>query len=350
MDLFKFLFRLYNFIHSIDGLRNEISNNFAGISSHLRNLTNNLDKPQSPRRTHGGDAPTTLNQPAAHHPGHSTTLALNLTLVKSKGYQLVPDRNWDLTGVMKAIKGSHVYALKVLYGTKRDPESDRPTGELAILQYLQTLQPSRHHVIELVDVIPSKDDIVIIAMPWESPLDIFLAACPNTTHSLGVQFIEGVAFLHKHHFAHLDLKPENLVICSTDVSLLPRLSIIDFGTSVRVDSELSEVCGYRGTPSWVAPEVGTEFGDMRKYRPIMADRWSCGRVLEHITHFHPVNHSKFDRICQYLLSEDPMQRPSLGKVLQDIQERVQFVMSGGRANESRETTIPLTAPGNRSFS
>ncbi|KAH9048623.1 kinase-like domain-containing protein, partial [Lactarius deliciosus] len=91
------------------------------------------------------------------------------------------------------------------------------------------------------------------------------------------QFVEGVAYLHEHGVAHLDLKPGNVLVYARSGSLSPRLSIIDFGLSVFAESEEFLVEGYRGTPSWAAPEVG-ESGE--KYSAILADRWSCGKVLK----------------------------------------------------------------------
>ncbi|KAI0298015.1 kinase-like domain-containing protein, partial [Multifurca ochricompacta] len=99
---------------------------------------------------------------------------------------------------------------------------------------------------------------------------------------LGVQFLEGVAFMHEHKVAHLDLKPNNLVVAFHDQSSTRWLSIIDFGISVFVEGEETEVNGYRGTPSssWVAPEVGSEDGPRRSYSAILADRWACGRMIQ----------------------------------------------------------------------
>ncbi|KAI0298038.1 kinase-like domain-containing protein [Multifurca ochricompacta] len=107
-------------------------------------------------------------------------------------------------------------------------------------------------------------------MPWWIPLDGFLRYdhCPQAVESLGVQFLEGVAFMHEHKVSHLDLKPNNLVVTSS-TRWLP---ITDFGISVFVEGEETEVNGYRGTPSWVAPEVRSEDGPRRSYSAILADR------------------------------------------------------------------------------
>ncbi|KAH9015372.1 kinase-like domain-containing protein, partial [Lactarius hengduanensis] len=125
------------------------------------------------------------------------------------------------------------------------------------------------------------------------------------------QFLEGVAFLHEHKVAHLDLKPENALVHGSPGSPSPRLSIIDFGLSVFAESEETLVEGYRGTPSWVAPEVRTP----AKYSAILADRWSCGKVVLYFADFLPTGASDFGPTSAGLLDSLPSKRPSLSVVL-----------------------------------
>ncbi|KAH8999746.1 kinase-like domain-containing protein [Lactarius akahatsu] len=137
---------------------------------------------------------------------------------------------------------------------------------------------------------------------------------PLRRESLRVQFLEGVAFLHKHGVAHLDLKPGNVLVHGSSSSLLPCLSIIDFGLLVIAESEETLVEGYCGTPSWAALEVRES---AEKYSAILADRWSCGKVLKYFVDSLPIGSaSAFEPICTRLLSSVPGERPSLSAVLQ----------------------------------
>ncbi|KIM25598.1 hypothetical protein M408DRAFT_37565, partial [Serendipita vermifera MAFF 305830] len=95
---------------------------------------------------------------------------------------------------------------------------------------------------------------------------------------LARQLLEGVAFMHQQLVAHLDLKPDNMVV--TDMQTSPRLLLIDFGTSVQVKSREDLVTGYRGTAGWVAPEVGWHETPDQSFCPINADLWACGKMLE----------------------------------------------------------------------
>lgn len=82
--------------------------------------------------------------------------------------------------------------------------------------------------------------------------------------------IEGLAYLHGHGVAHLDIKPRNLVY--TDHN---HLQIIDFDSAVHVMSEDDEIEGLCGTHGWRAPEVGDdeeEIGPPPRFSPIKADR------------------------------------------------------------------------------
>ncbi|KDR08193.1 putative serine/threonine-protein kinase [Zootermopsis nevadensis] len=82
------------------------------------------------------------------------------------------------------------------------------------------------------------------------------------------QLVEGLAYLHERKIAHLDIKPQNLVMMADfpdcDVKLC------DFEIS-RVILEGTEIREILGTPDYVAPEI-------LHYEPITlkADMWSLG--------------------------------------------------------------------------
>ncbi|XP_063976081.1 striated muscle preferentially expressed protein kinase-like [Diachasmimorpha longicaudata] len=82
------------------------------------------------------------------------------------------------------------------------------------------------------------------------------------------QLVDGLAYLHERNIAHLDIKPQNLVMMGSfpecDVKLC------DFEIS-RVVLEGTEVREILGTPDYVAPEI-------LHYEPITlaADMWSLG--------------------------------------------------------------------------
>ncbi|KAF2904140.1 hypothetical protein ILUMI_02029 [Ignelater luminosus] len=87
------------------------------------------------------------------------------------------------------------------------------------------------------------------------------------------QILEGLAFLHERSIAHLDLKPQNLLL--TIENSCEDIKLCDFGIS-RVLEPGVEVRELIGTPDYVAPEV-------LSYEPISlaTDVWSVG-VLAYV--------------------------------------------------------------------
>jgi serine/threonine protein kinase len=213
--------------------------------------------------------------------------------------------------------GSHV-VLKLV---------DDDTDELAILKHLNEIKSAANHTIKLhgiVDITVTK----VIALRWRIPLNEYFSFSfydpPESVASFPEQFLEGVAFLHEHKVAHLDLKPGNVVVDGLDRERPPRVVIIDFGLSIFVEDEHTTVKGFCGTPTWVAPEVGTRDGPDKKYSAIRADRWACGQMMHYLGSLLPggggagscsrggVQEILRDR----LLSRNPMSRPSLEEVLE----------------------------------
>lgn len=87
------------------------------------------------------------------------------------------------------------------------------------------------------------------------------------------QILQGLSFLHNHNIAHLDLKPQNLLLTGEYPNC--DIKLCDFGIS-RVIQNGVEVREILGTPDYVAPEV-------LSYEPISlaTDIWSVG-VLAYV--------------------------------------------------------------------
>merc|ERR1712232_165703 len=94
------------------------------------------------------------------------------------------------------------------------------------------------------------------------------------------QILEGVQHLHKNCFAHMDIKPENILIKGSD-----RLVVADLGSTFQwSEGKSSWKSGRAGTSFYCAPEV-------KSGRPYLADKsdiWSLGITLHVImTGFWP---------------------------------------------------------------
>ena len=277
-------------------------------------------------KSRGG--PATKTNPASQdtHHGHAATggpMQSLARIAQREGYILLVSLQ-NNNRLSKAHKNGRVVAMKVLTGGGRP--SRRSNDELGILSGLQMFDSPRNHTIKLLNVYHSSDDsdtpVDVIVMPWHLSLDEFLGGFPTMVDLIWRQFLEGVSFLHEHGIAHLDLKPLNVVVGHVDESSSqPKVSLIDFGISVRVESEKTMVQGYRGTRFWTAPEVGAEHGTPTTYSPILADRWSCGRVLQHIRKLRPKDDaSMLWSIQDQLLCPEPSNRPPLSEVLDRLED------------------------------
>lgn len=278
--LFEFIFCFYGIIRSMRAICDKISSDFSQIRTSLQCLSLQMPSLSNQQSVPGGSE----GRDGSSRQGSSRrrTAPLNfpaldsasLALIKAKGYDLeLGLRQWSLPrNIAQAEKDGQNVALKLV----RTKEHD-------ILWDLQRPKAyDNNHVVKLIDIIGTSNYIIII-MPWLLLLGDSLFgpnANPTLKSSLIAQFLCGVRFLHTNGFAHLDLKPGNILVQHLDGSQEPHLSIIDFGVSVRVKDEDTTITGFCRTRNWTAPEVGTEDGPAMTYSPIWADLWSCGRILE----------------------------------------------------------------------
>jgi len=79
------------------------------------------------------------------------------------------------------------------------------------------------------------------------------------------QCSDALVYCHNKGFAHLDIKPENILLGENNV---PKLADFGFATTEEISNEI------RGTPGYIAPEVKIKF-----YEPKIADSWSLGVTM-----------------------------------------------------------------------
>ncbi|XP_044200451.1 striated muscle preferentially expressed protein kinase isoform X3 [Thunnus albacares] len=65
------------------------------------------------------------------------------------------------------------------------------------------------------------------------------------------QVLEGLRYLHQKNIAHLDIKPENILMSGPGSD---QIRICDFGNAIKLESSEEHYCKY-GTPEYVAPEI-----------------------------------------------------------------------------------------------
>ncbi|KAH9163358.1 kinase-like domain-containing protein [Lactarius sanguifluus] len=323
-EMFAFIFRIYNFLHSMKALHKKLSSQLTSVLTSI--LTESKNLPRLTREHGSDDGGSSTRWGQVSRDSLATRITLRdprvWALIQRDGYTLLPQGGAQLKPTIGKAISSYgrvdTVTLKLL---------DSATEELQILRHLQVIRSEFNRTIKLLDIVqlnipPASIVRTMIVMPWQMPLTQCLREdyFPHTVELLRIQFIEGVAFLHECGVAHLDLKPRNILVDDGHSSLSPQLSIIDFGLSLFVESEETLVEGFRGTPSWAAPEAGTEHGPAMKYSAVLADRWSCGQMLKYFESFLLAGGaSVWGFTYTGLLSLDPRQRPPLTMVLRGLQ-------------------------------
>ncbi|XP_078526288.1 death-associated protein kinase 2-like [Lissotriton helveticus] len=156
-------------------------------------------------------------------------------------------------------------------GSRRGLDREQVEREVFILQQLD-----HPNIMRLYDLFASKAEMVLILeLIRGGEFFDFIAEKEAMSEVEAIMFIEqilaGVAYMHTRNIAHLDLKPENMMLLEKEVPE-PKIKIIDFGLAQKIDVGVSfkSLCG---TPQYIAPEV-------INYEPLSTatDMWSIGVI------------------------------------------------------------------------
>jgi len=186
--------------------------------------------------------------------------------------------------------------------------------EIEILKYLSQFESTHNHAVRL-----THDWRITGGQMMLTPIvGAWLTSLHNKDDNLWTvaeQLFNAVAFLHEHNVAHMDLKPVNILIPRKS----GRLTLIDFGCAIRVRDAEEKFRGTSGTKGYMAPEIGKG-----SYRPIKADLWSCGKVIQTFCAAckPSILRDNLLKIADELLNVDPDKRPTMKQVLSRIPNTV----------------------------
>mgnify|MGYP002621472898 CR=1 FL=1 len=174
---------------------------------------------------------------------------------------------------------SHKYVMKAFPYEYEEPcEGFLNEARFAVLNHKNIIR--FHQVKELVETIDTESGDVIkssqILMEYAPYGDLFDAIFSKgvpfndkLTRTYFRQFIEGLEYLHQNGIAHLDIKPENLLI-----DKYGHIKITDFGFAKRIEGNRTfTLCG---TPEYLAPEIikGSKVGYGKS-----VDWWALGILI-----------------------------------------------------------------------
>ncbi|XP_014254194.1 serine/threonine-protein kinase 17A-like [Cimex lectularius] len=164
------------------------------------------------------------------------------------------------------------FAAKFL--RKRNRSKDHRNEILHEVAVLEACKPC-NRVVNLHQVFESTNEIVLLLeLACGGELQMLLDSDDFPTEgqvqTFMKQIMEGILYLHNMNVAHLDIKPQNLVLTGTFPEC--EVKLCDFGISRYCKG--TDVREIVGTPDYIAPEI-------LNYEPISlaTDMWSVGVLL-----------------------------------------------------------------------
>ncbi|XP_017309827.2 triple functional domain protein isoform X3 [Ictalurus punctatus] len=153
---------------------------------------------------------------------------------------------------------------------KKLMKRDQVTQELSILKRLQ-----HPHIISLQDIFETPSSYaLVLEMADQGRLLDFIVSWGNLTEEKVAFYLrdilEALHYLHNCRIAHLDVKPENLVVDQSSSQLTVKLT--DFGDAVQLNSA-HYIHPLLGSPEFAAPEVV-----LGEPVSLTSDLWSLGVV------------------------------------------------------------------------
>merc|ERR1719228_786681 len=140
-------------------------------------------------------------------------------------------------------------------------------------------------IVHLKDVFQNQHEIVLVLEyapggDFQSVLDDDMVPFEQDVQGFMLQLLEAISYVHERKIAHLDIKPQNIVLMSEFPNCEIKLCDLEVSRVIQDNEEIKEIIG---TPDYVAPEI-------LQMEPITlsADIWSLG-VLAYVllTGFSP---------------------------------------------------------------
>lgn len=202
------------------------------------------------------------------------------------------------------------YAVKCIERSRLTKEAeDNMVKEISIL-----LEISHRHIVKLEDF--SKDaSYVYMIMEYCSGGDLhkYIHTKNGLPEDVARHFFRQIAsaieYLNERNIAHLDLKPQNILVAPSSSGGLPQLKLADFGFANKVQGS-EKMASIRGSPLYMAPEILKA----RSYDRSV-DLWSLGVILyEALFGQAPFLSDSYEELIAKIVSDDPIKIPDAPSV------------------------------------
>lgn len=126
----------------------------------------------------------------------------------------------------------------------------------------------------------------------------------HTVKNLGQQLALALSYMHKKKVAHMDLKPQNILL--TGARSDPKIKVADFGFArILKSTSTSSDASLRGSLLYMAPEIvlsGTNYDET------LADMWSVGVILyECLVGRAPFASRTYDELIEKITDKRPIE-------------------------------------------
>jgi len=195
-----------------------------------------------------------------------------------------------------------------------------------LLREIEILKEIKHpHIVPMLDFQWDANYIyILLEMCKGGDLSQFIKSRRTVSEQQAKRFVQQIAsalkHLHSLGIAHMDLKPQNILLTSSS-SRSSVLKMADFGFAqyMRVGEEARSL---RGSPLYMAPEILKN----RKYDS-RVDLWSVGVILhEVIFGYAPFVSSSMVELEQKIKSDSPIQIPQHIKVSESCRDLLRSLL------------------------
>ncbi|KAG8894759.1 hypothetical protein FRB99_001018, partial [Tulasnella sp. 403] len=185
-----------------------------------------------------------------------------------RGYTLQPEARDIVSPLVRYAvrrRGGEWFVVKRI---NRDAPHE---ARLLRLLSTQALHSDRNHTAFPVEMVWG--DRIVITPLYHRPCDFSLT--PNEVLNAAKQLTEGVAFLHSHRIAHLDINWANILVAKPPSPSRPRYLLTDFEMSGVYTEERPRICIW-----WKEGRVTLPPEGIYDIDPFGFDVWSLGVALQ----------------------------------------------------------------------